>query len=190
MARRDGWARSGWPILGGTERRCRVGVVSCVGVCPDYYVCYVAIRASREVVIDAPPEAIMDALADIEAVPSWSSIHKHAEVIDAYADGRPHHVKVTAQLMGIIDTEVVEYHWGPNWLVWDAEPTRRQHGQHVEYTLQPEGGGTRVRFDITLEPSAPLFEFLIKRGERSCSTPRRRPTQACPRLADWHRQPT
>jgi hypothetical protein len=23
----------------------------------------------------------------------------------------------------------------------------------------------RVRFDITLEPSAPLFEFLIKRGE-------------------------
>ena len=29
-----------------------------------------------------------------------------------------------------------------NWLVWDAEPTDRQHGQHVEYTLQPEGGGT------------------------------------------------
>jgi len=59
-------------------------------------------------------------------------------------------VKVTAKLMGIVDTEVLEYHWGPNWLVWDAEPTDRQHGQHVEYTLQPEGGGTRVRFDITL----------------------------------------
>ena len=29
-----------------------------------------AIRASREVVIDAPPETILDALADIEAVPS------------------------------------------------------------------------------------------------------------------------
>ena len=51
-------------------------------------------------------------------------------------------------------------------LVWDAEPTDRQHGQHVEYTLQPEGGGTRVRFDITLEPSAPVLEFLIKRGEK------------------------
>ena len=133
---------------------------------PGYYVCYVAIRASREVVIDAPPEAIMDALADIKALPSWSSVHKRAEVIDTYADGRPHHVKVTAKLMGIVDTEVLEYHWGPNWLVWDAEPTDRQHGQHVEYTLEPEGGGTRVRFDITLEPSAPLLELLIKRGEK------------------------
>jgi uncharacterized protein YndB with AHSA1/START domain len=133
---------------------------------PGYYVCYVAIRASREVVIDAPPEAIMDALADIKAVPSWSSVHKRAQVIDTYADGRPHHVKVTAKLMGIVDTEVLEYHWGPNWLVWDAEPTDRQHGQHVEYTLQPEGGGTRVRFDITLEPSAPVLEFLVKRGEK------------------------
>ena len=101
-----------------------------------------AIRASREVVIDAPPEAIMDALADIKALPSWSSVHKRAEVIDTYADGRPHHVKVTAKLMGIVDTEVLEYHWGPNWLVWDAEPTDRQHGQHVEYTL-----GTRRRRD-------------------------------------------
>jgi uncharacterized protein YndB with AHSA1/START domain len=72
-------------------------------------------------------------------------------------------VKVTAKLMGIVDTEVLEYHWGPN---WDAEPTDRQHGLHVEYTLQPEGGGTRVRFDITLEPSAPVLEFLIKRGEK------------------------
>ena len=56
--------------------------------------------------IDAPPEAIMDALADIKAMPSWSSVHKRAKVIDTYADGRPHHVKVTAKLMGIVDTEV------------------------------------------------------------------------------------
>src|SRR5271166_2552832 len=119
------------------------GIVRCFREArADLYVCYVAVRASREVVIDAPPEAIMDALADIKAVPSWSSVHKRAEVIDTYADGRPHHVKVTAKLMGIVDTEVLEYHWGPNWLVWDAEPTDRQHGQHVEYTLQPEGGGT------------------------------------------------
>ncbi len=139
---------------------------SCVGFRPGYYVWCVAIRASREVVIDAPPEAIMDALADVQSVPSWSSVHKCAEVIDTYTDGRPHHVKVTAHVMGVVDTEVLEYRWGPNWLVWDAEPTRRQYGQHVEYTLQPEGGGTRVRFDITLEPTAPLFEILIKRGEK------------------------
>ncbi|ORW05450.1 SRPBCC family protein [Mycobacterium kyorinense] len=126
-----------------------------------------AVRASREIVIDAPPEAIMEALADIGAVPSWSSVHKRAEVIDTYPDGRPHHVKVTVKVVGIVDKEVLEYHWGPDWVVWDAEKTLHQHGQHVEYTLRREGlDKTRVRFDVTLEPSAPLPEFLINRARK------------------------
>jgi polyketide cyclase/dehydrase/lipid transport protein len=74
----------------------------------------VAVRASREVVVDAPPEAILDVLADIDMVPSWSPLHKHAEVLDRYSDGRPHHVKATLKIMGITDKEVLEYHrWPP-----------------------------------------------------------------------------
>lgn len=109
----------------------------------------------------------MDALADVEVVPSWSSVHKRVEVIDTYEDGRPHHVKVTLKLMGIIDQEVLEYHWGPDWVVWHAERTSQQHGQHGEYTLQPEGGGTRVRFNITVEPRLPMPEFLVKRAKNT-----------------------
>lgn len=109
----------------------------------------------------------MEALADIGSVPSWSSVHKRAEVIDTYPDGRPHHVKVTVKVVGIVDKEVLEYHWGPDWLVWDADKTVHQHGQHVEYTLRREGlDKTRVRFDVTLEPSAPLPEFLINRARK------------------------
>lgn len=109
----------------------------------------------------------MEALADIGAVPSWSSVHKRAEVIDTYPDGRPHHVKVTVKVVGIVDKEVLEYHWGPDWVAWDAEKTLHQHGQHVEYTLRREGlDKTRVRFDVTLEPSAPLPEFLINRARK------------------------
>jgi uncharacterized protein YndB with AHSA1/START domain len=127
----------------------------------------VAVRASREIVIDAPPEAILDALADIESVSSWSSVHKRAEVVDTYPDGRPHHVKVTVKVIGIVDHELLEFHWGPDWMVWDAKKTFQQHGQHVEYTLRREGvDKTRVRFDITLEPSAPLPEFLIDRARK------------------------
>jgi uncharacterized protein YndB with AHSA1/START domain len=131
------------------------------------FFCIVAVRASREVVIDAPPEAVMDALADVEAVPSWSSVHTRAEVIDTYEDGRPHHVMVTVKLMGLIDKEVLEYQWGPDWVVWHAERTSQQNGQHCEYTLKPEGGGTRVRFNITLEPRPPLPEFLVKLGKKA-----------------------
>ena len=110
---------------------------------------------------------ILDALADTGSVPVWSSVHKRAEVIDTYPDGRPHHAKVTVKVIGIVDQQVLEFHWGPDWMVWDAKKTVHQHGQHVEYTLHREGENiTRVRFEITLEPSAPLPEFLVKRARK------------------------
>lgn len=126
-----------------------------------------AIQASSELVIDAPPEKIIDALADMDAVPSWSSVHKRAEVIDTWPDGRPRHVKVTIKLVGITDKELLEYHWGPDWMVWDATKTLQQHAQHGEYNLTREGADkTRVRFTITVEPSAPLPEFLVNRARK------------------------
>lgn len=110
---------------------------------------------------------ILDALADVGSVPVWSSVHKRAEVIDTYPDGRPRLAKVTVKVIGIVDQQVLEFHWGSDWMVWDAKKTVHQHGQHVEYTLHREGENrTRVRFEITLEPSAPLPEFLVKRARK------------------------
>ena len=109
----------------------------------------------------------MEALADMEAVPSWSAVHKRVEIVDKYPDGRPHHVKVTIAVTGIHDTELLECHWGPDWMVWDAKKTIHQHGQHGEYNLTREADDkTRVRFGITVEPSAPLPEFLVNRARK------------------------
>jgi hypothetical protein len=126
-----------------------------------------AVRASREVVFEAPPEAILEALADIDEVPTWSSLHKHAEVVDRHPDGRPRHVKATLRIMGVTDKVVLEYHWGHDWMVWDATDTFQQRGQHGEYNLTREGvDKTRVRFDIILDLAAPIPEFLIKRAKK------------------------
>ncbi|WP_445168627.1 SRPBCC family protein [Mycolicibacterium sp. Dal123E01] len=125
-----------------------------------------AVRASREIVIDAPPEAVLDALADVEAVPTWSSVHKHVHIVDRYPDGRPCHVEVTVKVLGLVDHQVLECHWGRDWVVWDAARTAQQHAQHAEYTLSAEGKATRVRFDITLEPSAPMPRFLMKHARK------------------------
>ncbi len=126
-----------------------------------------AVRASREVVFEAPPEAILEALADIDEVPTWSSLHKHAEVVDRHPDGKPRHVKATLKIMGITDKEMLEYHWGHDWVVWDAKESFQQRGQHGEYNLTREGDDkTRVRFDIILDLAAPIPEFLIKRAKK------------------------
>lgn len=90
-----------------------------------------AVRASREreVVFDASPEAILDVLADIEALPTWSSVYKKVTVLDRDPDGKPCRVKATLRLMGITDNEILEYHWCRHWVVWDAEKTF-QHGYY------------------------------------------------------------
>lgn len=57
----------------------------------------------------------MEALADVGVLASWSPLHKQVEVIDYYPDGRPHHVRATVKILGLVDKEVLEYHWGPDW---------------------------------------------------------------------------
>jgi uncharacterized protein YndB with AHSA1/START domain len=127
-----------------------------------------AVQASREIVIDAPPEVIMEALRDVDALPQLSPVHKRVEVLDCYPDGQPHHVKATVKILGLVDNEILEYHWGPDWVCWDAKATSQQHGQHIEYTVKPEGvDQTRVRFDITVEPSGPIPAFIVKRASKA-----------------------
>ncbi|ARG92187.1 SRPBCC family protein [Mycobacterium kansasii] len=124
-----------------------------------------AVKASREIIIDAPPEVVMEALADVSVLTSWSPLHKRVEVIDYYPDGRPHHMKAVVKILGLVDKEILEYHWGPDWMCWDADQTFQQHGQHIETTVKPEGvDSSRVRFDITVEPAGPIPGFIVKRA--------------------------
>jgi uncharacterized protein YndB with AHSA1/START domain len=126
-----------------------------------------AVQASREIVIDAPPEVIMEALRDIRVLSAWSPMHKRVEVLDRYPDGQPHHVRAIVKILGIVDKEILEYHWGPNWVVLDAKETSQQRGQHIEYLVEPEGvDKSRVRFDITVEPSGPIPAFIVKRASK------------------------
>jgi uncharacterized protein YndB with AHSA1/START domain len=128
----------------------------------------VAVKASREFVVEAPPEVVMEALTDVAVLSTWSPLHKNIEIIDRYPDGRPHHVKATIRILGLVDKEMLEYHWGPDWVVYDAQGTAQQHGQHVEYNLKPEGiDKTRVRFDLTVEPAGPIPGFVVRRASEN-----------------------
>ncbi len=109
----------------------------------------------------------MEALSDVAVLAEWSPMHKKVEIIDRYPDGRPHHVKATIKIMGLVDKEILEYHWGPDWVCWDADKTFQQRGQHIEYTVKPEGvDKSRVRFHVTVEPSGPIPDFVVKRAAK------------------------
>jgi hypothetical protein len=129
----------------------------------------VAVRTSRKLVIEAPPEAIMDALADVEALLSYTPAYRRVEVLDRYDDGRPHHVRLAVKVFGRIDEEILEFRWGPDWLVWDAQQTKQQYAQHVEYTLRPDhtSTSTTVTVDVTVEPDSLIPDYFIKRAGKT-----------------------
>ncbi len=69
-----------------------------------------AVSDSREVVIEASPEEILDVIADVETTPEWSSQHQSAEILETDEDGRPRRVKMKVKTTGITDEQVVAVH--------------------------------------------------------------------------------
>lgn len=118
---------------------------------------------SREVVIEATPEEILDVVADVEATPTWSPQYQRAEILETYDDGRPKQVKMTVKAAGLTDEQVIEYTWGDNKVSWTLVSAGQLKAQDAGYTLTPEGDKTRVRFDITIDLSVPLPGFILKR---------------------------
>jgi len=119
---------------------------------------------SREVVIEASPDEILDVIADVESTPSWSSQYQSAEVLDSYDDGRPRQVKMKVKSAGISDEQVVEYTWSDDKVSWTLVSAGQLKAQDASYTLTPDGDKTKVTFDITIDLSVPLPGFILKRA--------------------------
>ncbi|MCG7593250.1 SRPBCC family protein [Mycobacterium sp. C3-094] len=122
-----------------------------------------ATKDSREVVIEATPEQILDVIADVEATPTWSPQYTKAEVLERFDDGRPKQVKMVVKAAGLTDEQVIEYTWGDNEVSWTLVSAGQLKAQDAGYTLTPEGDRTRVRFDIAIDLSVPLPGFIVKR---------------------------
>jgi len=122
-----------------------------------------AVTDSREVVIEASPKDILDVIADVENAPSWSPQYQSAEVLGTYDDGRPKRVKMKVKAAGITDEMEVEYSFTETSGGWTLIKSSQLKAQQGQYTLTPAGDKTKVRFDLTVDPSIPIPGFLLKR---------------------------
>lgn len=122
-----------------------------------------AVNDSRDVVIEATPEEILDVIADVEAAPAWSPQYQKSEVLESYEDGRPKRVRMKIKAAGLTDDQEVEYSWGENTVSWTLIKAGQLRAQDAKYTLTPDGDKTKVRFDLRVDPSVPIPGFLLKR---------------------------
>jgi hypothetical protein len=123
-----------------------------------------AIKETREILIEASPEEILDVIADFEAMPEWSGPHQSAEILDTGDDGRPSQVKMKVKTAGITDEQVVAYTFGDNEVSWTLVSSAQQKSQDGKYTLVPKGSETLVKFEVSVDPNVPLPGFVLKRA--------------------------
>ena len=122
-----------------------------------------AVTDSREVVIEATPEEILDVIADVRSAPTWSPQYQSAEVLDTYDDGRPKRVKMKIKAAGLTDEQEVEYSWTDTTASWTLIKAGQLKSQDATYTLTQVGDKTKVRFALKVDPTVPRPGFLLKR---------------------------
>jgi hypothetical protein len=123
-----------------------------------------AINETREIVIEASPEEILDVIGDLDSVTEWSPPHQSAEVLEKDKSGRPLKVKMKVKAAGITDEQVVAYTWSENRVSWTLVSSGQQRSQDASYTLTPDGDKTKVLFEISVDPVVPLPGFVLKRA--------------------------
>ncbi len=125
-----------------------------------------AVTETREVVIEATPDEIMEVLYDLEALTEWSSAHQKVEILERDQEGRPSRSRQVVKIVGISDEQELAYTVHADGVSWSLVRGTQQRAQNARYTLTPEGDCTRVRFELTVDTLVPLPGFLIKRGAK------------------------
>lgn len=125
-----------------------------------------AVTESREVVIEATPQEILDVLLDLESLTEWSAIHREVEILERDDQGRPSKSRQVVKIVGVSDEQVLDYSVDDNAVSWTLVSAKQQRAQQGRYTLTPQGDATRVRFDLTVDLLVPLPGFLVRRGAK------------------------
>jgi Polyketide cyclase / dehydrase and lipid transport len=125
-----------------------------------------AVTDSREVVIEATPDEIMDVLFDLESLPEWSSAHRKVEILERDDQGRPSKSRQVVKIVGVSDEQVLAYSVHDDGVSWELVSAKQQRAQHGRYTLTPDGDSTRLRFELMVDPTVPFPGFLIKKGAK------------------------
>lgn len=125
-----------------------------------------AVTETREVVIEATPQEILDVLTDLESLTEWSSAHQKVEVLERDDEGRPSKSRQVVKIVGVSDEQVLNYTVHDDGVSWTLESSKQQRAQSGRYTLTPDGDSTKVRFELMVDPLVPLPGFLIKNGAK------------------------
>jgi ribosome-associated toxin RatA of RatAB toxin-antitoxin module len=128
----------------------------------------VADKTTQTIYIDADPGTVMDAIADIGSYPEWVKEYKDAEVLDTDAEGFPKTARLVLDAAVLKDTMVLEYDWPAdhNSVRWTLVSSTLLKALNGAYRLEPNGSGTDVTYELSVDLLIPMIGLLKRKAER------------------------
>lgn len=127
---------------------------------------------SESVRINASPEEVMAVIADLEDYPNWSAGFTAVEIISTHDDGATKDAAFTISTPMGKDTYEISYLWSGNdsvsWSLNSDAAGKPKSGMMKKligsYTLTPDGDGTRVVYELEIDPKIPMMGFMKKKA--------------------------
>lgn len=126
-------------------------------------------RTESEIEIAATPAAIMAVIAELPMYPLWCPGVKSAQVLEAFADGRPREVEMIFNSGPIQDTHRYRYDsWSDREVRWHLISGQTVVGLWGVYSCHVVGPyDTRVTYRLAMDLAVPIIGALKRRAEKA-----------------------
>lgn len=123
-------------------------------------------HANERIRVDAPAGRCYEVATDFERYSEWARDVKDVTIHERDEQGRGSKVEYRAAAIGksITYTLAYDYSEAPDafsWTLVEGDMLRQLDGT---YRFEPDGDGTRVHYDLTVDLSAPLPGFMKRRA--------------------------
>lgn len=127
---------------------------------------------SDSVKINASPEEVMAVIANMEDYPNWGDGFTGVEVISTHDDGAAKDVAFSISTPLGKDTYELAYVWTGNdavsWALNNDEAGKPKSSMMKKlkgsYTLKADGAGTKVTYELEIDPKIPMMGFMKKKA--------------------------
>lgn len=125
-------------------------------------------KTAQTIYIEADPSTVMDVIADIGSYPQWVAEYTEAEVLEVDAAGNPKTARLVLDAAVLKDTMVLTYQWPADrksvtWTLVSSSLLRALEGA---YRLSPNGSGTDVTYELSVDLMIPMIGLLKRKAER------------------------
>ena len=127
---------------------------------------------SESVKINASPEEVMAVIANLEDYPNWGDGFTGVEIVSTHDDGAAKDVAFSIATPLGKDTYELSYLWeGNDSVSWtlNSDAAGKPKSSMMKklngsYTLKADGAGTKVTYQLEIDPKVPMMGFMKKKA--------------------------